>query len=287
MKHHLLFTAVALIATTLHAAAQGNLTPPPGAPAPVMKSLDQIEARTPISLAPYTINAPGSYYLTSNLSVSAGNAITIAAKGVTLDLNGFTISSTASPAAGAGILINALMMNITILNGHIQGNITNNGNNIYSGSGFQDGIDANDTTSLNISVSGISVSGCMRHGINLGWAMTSASAKHCMVRTVGGFGIRGGIIESSIVTDCGGIGIAGDIISHCRADSSGEAAIMAITSVTYSYGSCINSGIECSLGPVSYSVGGGGFVAISAPIVVACRATYGTIASFQKHLGTP
>jgi hypothetical protein len=41
--------------------AQGSLTPPPGAPAPTMKTLDQIEARTPISSAPFTISAPGSY----------------------------------------------------------------------------------------------------------------------------------------------------------------------------------------------------------------------------------
>src|SRR5262249_30290848 len=75
--------------------SQGPLTPP-GAPAPTMKTLDQIEARTPISSAPFTITNSGSYYLTTNLSVSTGNAITIATNGVTLDLNGFTISSTAA-----------------------------------------------------------------------------------------------------------------------------------------------------------------------------------------------
>src|SRR5450631_969089 len=78
---------------------QGNLTPP-GAPAPTMKTLDQIEARTPISSAPFTISTPGSYYLTANLPVTTGNAIVISANNVTLDLNGFTISSTASPAGG-------------------------------------------------------------------------------------------------------------------------------------------------------------------------------------------
>src|SRR5438094_2967891 len=54
--------------------AQGSLTPP-GAPAPTMKSLDQIEARTAISSAPFTINQPGSYYLTKNLNVTNGDAI--------------------------------------------------------------------------------------------------------------------------------------------------------------------------------------------------------------------
>src|SRR5260370_6407387 len=82
--------------------AQGNLAPP-GAPAPTMKSLDQIEARTPISSAPFTISAPGSYYLTKDLSVTTGNGITISADNVTLDLNGFTISSTAASATGTAI----------------------------------------------------------------------------------------------------------------------------------------------------------------------------------------
>src|SRR5215831_14797408 len=85
--------------------AQGSLTPP-GAPAPGMKTLTQLEPRTPIASAPFTISAPGSYYLTTNVSVSAGDAITIATNNVTLDLRGFTISSTAAPSAGRGILLN-------------------------------------------------------------------------------------------------------------------------------------------------------------------------------------
>ena len=64
--------------------AQGLLTPP-GAPAPTMKTLDQVEARTPISSAPFTISTSGSYYLTGNLTVTSGTAITIAADQVTLD----------------------------------------------------------------------------------------------------------------------------------------------------------------------------------------------------------
>jgi hypothetical protein len=285
MKQPFAHTAAWLLAATLHLHAQGSLTPPPGPPEPTMKSLDQIEARTPISSAPFTINAQGSYYLTSNLSVTAGNAITIAVSGVTLDLNGFTISSSASPAAGAGVLINELLNNITIHNGHIQGNVTNNGNDIYGGSGFQDGITCGIFNKGNLSVIRVSVSGCLRYGINVPESLNSV--EYCKVRTVGGAGIRSGIIEHSIVTDCGGIGIAGDIISHSRADSNGEAAIMAVTSVSHSRGTCINTGIECSSGSVSYSVGGGDFAAISAPIVVACRAFYGSIASPQKHLGTP
>jgi hypothetical protein len=85
---------------------QGSLTPP-GAPGPMMKTLAQIEPRTPISSVPFTISQSGSYYLTNNVTVNTGDAIIITANGVSLDLNGFTISSGAAAAIGTGILINA------------------------------------------------------------------------------------------------------------------------------------------------------------------------------------
>jgi hypothetical protein len=103
---------------------QGSLTPP-GAPGPTMLTLSQVEPRTPISSTPYTITNPGSYYLTADLTVNSGNAITIATNGVTLDLSGFTISSTAGSAAGYGILLVNGPQNLTIANGHIQGGVTN------------------------------------------------------------------------------------------------------------------------------------------------------------------
>lgn len=128
-----LVAAVAICAFSLSPAAfaQGSLTPP-GAPAPTMKTLAQVEPRTAIASAPFTISASGSYYLTANLTVSSGNAITLAANGVTLDLNGFTISSTAPSATGYGILINNGLRNLTILNGFIQGSVVHNAGT-YSG----------------------------------------------------------------------------------------------------------------------------------------------------------
>lgn len=85
MKLKTLTTALALsaLATINHqfstALAQGSLTPPAGAPAPVMKSLDLIESRIPLNPLPGTNNAlrvisqPGNYYLTSNV---VGSAVT-------------------------------------------------------------------------------------------------------------------------------------------------------------------------------------------------------------------
>ena len=89
----------------LHAQTGGDPTSPPsGTPARTMKSLDQIEARTPlvgfaagVTLDPndnITISQSGSYYLTANLTVPSGDAITINSSGVTLDLNGFAVGST-------------------------------------------------------------------------------------------------------------------------------------------------------------------------------------------------
>ena len=135
-----LLTAGVILHSSPVILAQGSLTPP-GAPAPTMKSLDQVEARTPISSAPFTISSPGSYYLTSNLTVSSGDAIVIASSNVTLDLRGFTINSTSTAAAGSGHGIDVTSgNNIEIRDGFIKSPVTANGNSFSLNGGFHDGI---------------------------------------------------------------------------------------------------------------------------------------------------
>src|SRR5205823_3303512 len=82
--------------------SQGNLTPP-GPPAPNLKTLSQIEPRTPLntiagdSSALIIINQPGSYYLTTNVVAGVGtNAIRIITNDVVIDLNGFTLYGTST-----------------------------------------------------------------------------------------------------------------------------------------------------------------------------------------------
>ena len=82
---------------------QGDLTPMAG-PSPTMKTLDQVEPRTPISSLPYTIQSGGSYYLTRSLN-SSSQGIVINVSNVTLDLMGFTISGDSGGNDEDGVII--------------------------------------------------------------------------------------------------------------------------------------------------------------------------------------
>lgn len=220
MKTFLRFVAllnVVLFASATSAFAQGSLTPP-GAPAPTMKSLEQIEARTPISAAPFTISTPGSYYLTGNVTVTSGDALTIAASGVTLDLNGYTVSSTAASAGGGGIQINSALRNLTIKNGFIESGVTNNGSGTYSGSGFTFGITYSGNAPVNVLVSRMSVAGVRNDGINLARG-NSTVVEACSVRTAGGVGISASVIKGSAAADCGSHAIYGEEVTDSRGES--------------------------------------------------------------------
>ncbi|MBI1841517.1 MAG: right-handed parallel beta-helix repeat-containing protein [Verrucomicrobia bacterium] len=127
--------SIALTLTSSRALAQGDLTPP-GAPAPTMRTLLQIEPRTPIDSTHtpgdadslFKITAPGSYYLTGNIvlstrlgAVTKQVGIEVAASQVTIDLNGFRISGSGVAQSLSGISVSSTYKNVTVKNGTIAG----------------------------------------------------------------------------------------------------------------------------------------------------------------------
>lgn len=198
--------------------AQGNLTPP-GPPGPGMKTLKQIEPRTPIEASgTFTISQSGSYYLTGNVTVDSGDAATITADNVSLDLNGFIIQSTDPFASGTGIVLSGDLMNVTISNGFIAGSVTQNAG-VFSGGGFINGISSLSNGSYNLRVIGVSISGCMNDGILLS---LNSVVESCSVNAVGGYGISAQTVSNSNAWNCGNTAIYAVNAVNCYGKSVGS-----------------------------------------------------------------
>jgi len=184
--------------------AQGPLTPP-GPPGATGRSLEQIEPRTPIAASTTTISIsqPGSYYLTGNIAVTTGNGISITADNVTLDLNGFSITSKSASPNGTGISVQGAVQQVTLSNGHVSGT-TIFSLFTFSGGGFLHGIAATASTARNIRVLNVSVAGVGGNGIDLGGSTSSSVITGSTVRIAAGVGIRGGAVSDSAALQCGG-----------------------------------------------------------------------------------
>ena len=190
-----------LLAST--ALGQGDLTPPAGAPAPNMKTLQEIwhkleliasdaadakaasetaavaapDPRTPITTLPYVIDTPGSYYFTGNLNftMDTGAAIEITVGNVTLDLDGFTLSSDLN-VTGEAILLSMdfaaggeSWQRTCIKNGTIVGSSTLAGASppwTLTAAGFEHGISIT-PNAQRVDLLNITVLGCQSHGIEM------------------------------------------------------------------------------------------------------------------------
>jgi hypothetical protein len=251
---------------------QGPL-PPPGPPAPTMKTLDQVEARTPLAggATPISVGS-GSYYLTSNVTISiSDHGIAVTGSNVTIDLNGFTLTGPGSGST-SGIYLNGGVSNVTITNGTIRnwgshginalGNpnlhaeklrvISNSGNgiaadvnaeivNCVAESNVGVGIQGTDNCRVkDCQVS--STTGAPGDGLVLGQA---AVVTGCVANG----NIRNGISAiTGLVKDCatnsnGGNGISATTVEHCTALQSGSSAFAyGILATKASNCNCRNSG---------------------------------------------
>lgn len=199
------------------AALGGPLTPPPGAPVPTAKPLSEIEPRIAVNATNtpgdagnvFRITQSGSYYLTGNVVGEAGkNGILIAARNVTLDLNGFAVIG----ATGAinGISTTSTAAFVIVRNGTVSGWPVS-GVSISSASG---GIVENIVSAENQFL-GFSLS-------------ANAVAVHCVAAANQNSGFLAGtnaVITACTSRDNGAIGFStgnGAVITNCSARDNGS-----------------------------------------------------------------
>ena len=217
-----------------------------------MKTLDQVEARTPIDAThtpgnagnAFIIAQAGSYYLTGNLNVAKTNGIFIGTAGVTVDLNGFQIARTSG--SGSGIVVGATANSCTIRNGSITGFPAGIAGTLSRGGAISHVIASNCSVGLQVG-DGWGIEHCNVHdnsgdGINtaLGCAINYCTASN---NTGRGFSIGDGstMVDCTASANKGFAGIStgsGCTLTHCTARLNTSAS-------TTSAG--ITTGIGCTI----------------------------------------
>jgi hypothetical protein len=230
---HFMKTTLGLLLLTPGALlAQGAFPPATGPTVPIMKTLAQVEPRRAIAASTTTvsISTSGAYYLTGNITVTTDTGINIGASNVSLDLNGYTISSTSSPSSGRGIFIVGGSANIEIFNGNIRGTTTHNGASYQTPGGFNRGI-TSFANAKNISIHEVNIDGIDGDAITLdnGSGFDTTTVTNCNVTVATGTGIRAGNVQHCTVIDVTNNGIFANLAIGClctgRAVSAGLSAI--------------------------------------------------------------
>jgi hypothetical protein len=224
----------------------GDLNPP-AAPGSTMKTLDEVEPRTPIhqSDIPLTITVSGSYYLAEDVSLAgAGKCIQVNADDVTIDLGGFVMAGSDS-ASSYGVYMNG-RSNVEIRNGTIR--------DFYTGIGEYDSANGK-----NHQVLGVRILSCVTDSVYFRYC------ENCRVRdcTIADGGTRTGI-ASAVYAICvgGGSTVTANSIynygisSSCRVFGvetgsgctvSGNTIYGNGTSSTYDYAVGIWTGYNCTV----------------------------------------
>ncbi len=271
--------AVASCASTI--ALAGPLSPPVGPVASTSKPLSEIEPRIAINATNtpgdadslFRITQPGSYYLTANVvGVANKHGIEIASSGVSIDLNGFNVSGTASVTNVSGVIVTQSGLSaIEVRNGTVRGwrsfGIdlgTFNASictvrNIRTTVNFAGGMSVGEATTI---------TGCVASN-NTGDGILASRGNtitNCSAFFNGGTGIFlsiGSTVSSSSASQNGGTGIStqsGCTVTNCNASDNTADGILVSTGSTVS-----NS--------TAYSNNGAGISAFSGSTVTDCTAS--------------
>lgn len=218
-RNIILITMVTALLTLMSSGATAGSLEPSGPPDSTMKTLDEVQPCTSVQSLPgdasatHVIDAPGSYYLTGNITGESGkHGIFVAADNVTIDLKGFSLIGVTG--SQSGICFDSVTMGGAVRNGMIQS---------WGGHG----IDAEDLVTCRVAAVTSNDNGS--DGIRLG---TDGLVTDCVVRGNDEWGIYGNdncLIHRCVARENGSGGFrlySGGAVKDCVAERTGSQGIL-------------------------------------------------------------